>query len=299
MSFRGLILSVPTAFPTTNGKAMNIMIHPTIQKRRLGFGFRCWCWVVALLLPYGSTGCARVTPLSEPTPTDLQVTADSLKAAVREAQRTAAELRTELDEQRKELADAQVARAQLQGMLQETERRLADARQIIDLQREELSAARTERERVAQAVQPPHHPTRQSTKAGLSRGKSLSSIPEGIAETLPKIESATEHPPAMDETPASSQTFLSEAEAGTIVAPVAQSTALSTPTGEPHVKTIVVRNGDTLWTIARRHKVGVNALRSLNGVSGDLIMVGRTLRVPEPKRQQAAIQPVSTGAVSQ
>jgi len=23
---------------------MNIMIHPTIQKRRLGFGFRCWCW---------------------------------------------------------------------------------------------------------------------------------------------------------------------------------------------------------------------------------------------------------------
>ena len=53
----------------------------------------------------------------------------------------------------------------------------------------------------------------------------------------------------MDETPASSQTFLSEAEAGTIVAPVAQSTALSTPTGEPHVKTIVVRNGDTLWTV--------------------------------------------------
>ena len=73
MSFRGLILSVPTAFPTTNGKAMNIMIHPTIQKRRLGIGFRCWCWVVALLLPYGSTGCARVTPLSEPTPTDPAV----------------------------------------------------------------------------------------------------------------------------------------------------------------------------------------------------------------------------------
>ena len=147
--FRGLILSVPTAFPTTNGKAMNIMINPTIPEATAGN------WISMLVLGSGAAAavwfnrlCAR-DAVVRADPTDLQVTADSLKAAVREAQRTAAELRTELDEQRKELADAQVARAQLQGMLQETERRLADARQIIDLQREELSAARTERERVA------------------------------------------------------------------------------------------------------------------------------------------------------
>jgi hypothetical protein len=97
-----------------------------------------------------------VTPSPESTPTDLQVTADSLKTAVREAQRTASELRTELEEQRKEMADAQVARAQLQGMLRETERRLADARQVIELQREELASARTERERVAQTMAPLH-----------------------------------------------------------------------------------------------------------------------------------------------
>ena len=99
-------------------------------------GVRFGCSIVATLSLLFWGGCARVTPSPESTPTDLQVAADSLKTAVREAQRTAAELRTELEEQRKELADAQVARAQLQGMLRETERRLADARQVIELQRE-------------------------------------------------------------------------------------------------------------------------------------------------------------------
>ena len=95
-------------------------------------GLRFGCSIVATMSLLFWGGCARVTPSPESTPTDLQVAADSLKTAVREAQRTAAELRTELEEQRKELADAQVARAQLQGMLRETERRLADARQVIE-----------------------------------------------------------------------------------------------------------------------------------------------------------------------
>ena len=95
-----------------------------------------------------------MTPGPDGLPSDLQITADSLKTAVREAQRTASELRAELEEQRKDLADAHVARAQLQCMLQETERRLADARQVIELQREELASARSEREKVAQLDQP-------------------------------------------------------------------------------------------------------------------------------------------------
>jgi len=124
-------------------------------------------------------GCARVTPSPESTPTDLQVAADSLKTAVREAQRTAAELRTELEEQRKELADAQVARAQLQGMLRETERRLADARQVIELQREELTSAHTERERVAQTVAPLHSRLQQPPNGVRLQRKRASSSPDG------------------------------------------------------------------------------------------------------------------------
>lgn len=262
-------------------------------------GFRCWCWVVAMLLSLFSSGCARVTPTSEPTPADLQVTADALKAAVREAQRNAADLRTELDAQRKELADAQVARAQLQGMLQETERRLADARQIIDLQREELAEARSERERVALAVQPSPHRPRQSAK-GPSRGKSLSSASERLAHSSTAQDVPVEQPAAMIEPAGGSDQALPlehEMGTGSMVFPAVQSSAASVPGGEGDVKTIVIRSGDTLLALARRHKVSVTALRVLNGLSGDRILTGRTLRVPEPRLQQAAMPPAIGTAV--
>lgn len=41
-----------------------------------------------------------------------------------------------------------------------------------------------------------------------------------------------------------------------------------------------VRSGDTLSTIAARHNVTVSQLRSANGISGDIIRVGQTLKIP-------------------
>jgi LysM repeat protein len=102
-----------------------------------------------LILPM--VGCAELEPMVEPEVADLQLTVETLKTQVREAQRTAAELRTELEARRQELAEAQVARAQLEGKLREAERRVAEARQIISLQREELAAARSERERITRS----------------------------------------------------------------------------------------------------------------------------------------------------
>ncbi|MBS0169839.1 MAG: LysM peptidoglycan-binding domain-containing protein [Nitrospira sp.] len=273
---------------------MNIMKHPRVYKRQTSVKFQCWCWGLAMLLPLFSGGCARVTPVSEPTPADLQVTADALKAAVREAQRNAAELRTELDAQRRELADAQVARAQLQGMLQETERRLADARQIIDLQREELAEARSERERLAQAVPPAPHRPRQSTK-GPARGKGLPSVSEGPAQTLLGKGVSVEQPAPIEQVAVSDPTGPREPEmvSEVVAPPVVQSSAVFTSSGDGEMKTIVIRSGDTLSALARRHKVGVTALRTLNGLSGDRILTGRTLRLPEPRLQQAAIPPPS------
>ena len=83
--------------------------------------------------------------MREPEVVDLELTTDTLKASVRDAQRTVAELRTDLEARRRELAEAQVARAQLEGRVREAERRVIEARQVIELQREELAAARTER----------------------------------------------------------------------------------------------------------------------------------------------------------
>jgi LysM repeat protein len=43
---------------------------------------------------------------------------------------------------------------------------------------------------------------------------------------------------------------------------------------------VTVKSGDTLTSIARRNKTTVSALRSANGLSGDLIRVGQRLNLP-------------------
>ncbi len=96
-------------------------------------------------------GCGELEPMREPEVVDLQLTTDTLKTALRDAQRMVVELRTDLEMRRSELAEAQVARAQLEGRVREAERRVVEARQVIELQREELAAARTERERVSRS----------------------------------------------------------------------------------------------------------------------------------------------------
>lgn len=266
-------------------------------------GLRFGCSIVATMSLLFWGGCARVTPSPESTPTDLQVAADSLKTAVREAQRTAAELRTELEEQRKELADAQVARAQLQGMLRETERRLADARQVIELQREELTSAHTERERVAQTVAPLHSRPQQSPIGVRLQRKRASSSQDGAVSAptetqeqsaVKPIENGEEAAPQFSPVSPVSPVSPADGEAAPVSdVPQASPIAMSTPIAAEPVRTIVVQGGDTLWRLARRHKVSLEALKSLNGLPTNLIVVGRTLRLPEPRLQQAAMQPVS------
>ena len=260
-------------------------------------GLRFGCSIVATMSLLFWGGCARVTPSPESTPTDLQVAADSLKTAVREAQRTAAELRTELEEQRKELADAQVARAQLQGMLRETERRLADARQVIELQREELTSAHTERERVAQTVAPLHSRLQQPPNGVRLQRKRASSSQDGAVSAPTETQEQSAVKPienGEEAAPQFSPVSPADGEAAPVSdVPQASPIVMPIPSAAEPVRTIVVQGGDTLWRLARRHNVSLEALKSLNGLPTNLIVVGRTLRLPEPRLQQAAMQPVS------
>ena len=296
MCFQGPSSWVPMEFPTTNGNGMNTVIQQHIPVRGMTLGLRVGCWMASALIVPLWGGCAQLGPIAEPAHSDVQAAADSLKMAVREAQRTAADLRAELEEQRKDLADAQVARAQLQGMLRETERRLEDARQIIELQREELASARVERERVAQTVRPLHSRLRQSTSVVPYQGK-IAAL--GADEVMPASTSLREKavvwPPPHEEefappaapVEAEGRSTPAESRPGPASMPEVVSVA--------PIRTVLIQDGDTLWRLSRRHKVSLEALRLLNGLPNNLIVTGRTLRLPEPRLHQTDSQ-ASIGA---
>ena len=63
------------------------------------------------------------------------------------------------------------------------------------------------------------------------------------------------------------------------------------------IRTVVIRDGDTLWRLSRRHKVSLDALRSLNDLRDNRIVTGRTLRLPEPGLHQTNSQ-ASLGALN-
>ncbi len=243
--------------------------------------------VYSLLL---SVGCARLEPMAEPGIADLRITVDTLKTAVRDAQRTADELRAELEDQRREFADVQMARAQLQGMLRETERRLADARQIIDLQREELASARVERERAAQNNR--YMPTRlhPMPRAVPYQGSMPAAAQESLLSATSTGPVAAEVVPIPTETdgPIPAPGPMAELEPAGDAIP--EDRPEQEPPAQASARTIIVNPGDTLWRLSRRHKVDMELLRTLNGLKDYRIIAGHALRLPEPHGGAGAVQ---------
>ncbi len=45
-------------------------------------------------------------------------------------------------------------------------------------------------------------------------------------------------------------------------------------------KTYVVQPGDSLWLISRKYNTTVDAIKRLNGLTSDVIMIGQVLRIP-------------------
>ncbi len=50
--------------------------------------------------------------------------------------------------------------------------------------------------------------------------------------------------------------------------------------GTPHTIEYVVRAGDSLWLIAQRYRTTVDAVKRLNGLTGDLLHIGQVLLIP-------------------
>lgn len=267
-------------------------------RRRLARRIATTAWLVVLIPLLAFFGCAPLEPMAEPELSDLQLTVETLKTAIRDAQRSVTELRTEIESRRRELAESQVARAQLEGRVREAERRLVEARQVVELQREELSAARNERERIARTGQQLH-----SQMKKLQRQLTdMSGRQQGQADTAPTsmpTRPATKVPanPVRMESASGPQVRPGAARAlpatPNITEPgLEQESSLSTEALQSQLRRVSVRTGDTLWSIAQRNHVDLGELRALNKLADNRILPGQVLWLPAPRASvRAAAEP--------
>jgi LysM repeat protein len=208
--------------------------------------------------------------MREPEVVDLELTTETLKASVRDAQRTVAELRTDLEARRRELTEAQVARAQLEGRVREAERRVIEARLVIELQREELAAARTERQRVSRSSLQLQGQMKQLQKQLSRTGKSgqkAMQVPAQRNQSSEFLET-----PQMMATP----TALMQVPANR--KPSSEVEQQRTPT-----QYVFVKPGDTLWRIAQTYRVNLEHLRTLNQLTDNTIVIGQALWLPDDR----------------
>jgi len=222
------------------------------------------------VLALATSACGELEPIVEPEIVDLQLTLDTLRTQVRDTQRSLVEVRADLESRRQELADAQVARAQLEGRVREAERRVAEARHVIEVQREELLAARAERERVFRSSSQLSGQMRQLQRNPAKPG--IAPIPEPADALVPTGASYqwSFGAPRPSVTPA--------------VNPLPAKRAATASMGQDlPIREIVVMPGDTLWSLAHRHRIGLNRLRSINHLTDNQIEVGQILFLSESR----------------
>lgn len=231
------------------------------------------------------SGCGTMAPLLEPEVGDLQLTIDILQIQNRDAQRALAELRAELDFRNQALANAQIGRAQFEGRVREAERRLAETRRIVELQREELVFARAERERISR------NRTRLQTQLNQLKRKMAKSsasvkgqggdllVPAGRLHQKGErgMQASLPHPamPLEREARNIRKTQFRARPAGIVDEGIAEDPDRDFKTGY-----IVVKPGDTLWSIAQQSGVMIDHLRSFNKLLNDQIEVGQVLWIP-------------------
>ena len=241
-------------------------------------------------------GCGALEPMDEPEVTDLQLTVDTLKASVRDAQRTASDLRKELEASRQNLAEAQVARAQLEGRVREAERRLAESKQVIDLQREELASARTERERLSRSSvlmqSQLKQLQKQLSKVGKPGDEGQPSGPSPANGPSRKAQRAMVVPAQTNSSPRSMpERNMSTTPVTLVRVPQMRDSSYDRGPGDHESRYVTVKPGETLWRIAQRYHVDVDQLRATNQLTGNRIEIGQTLRLPDSGIEDVSVTP--------
>lgn len=233
-----------------------------------------WCslWLVA--------GCAG------PSVRDFQMMQAALKTETLQAQRTITDLRAEMQGVQRELGTARALQARLESELREAQRRAQELQRALEAQREELVRTREERDRLAAIGR-----DLQGQLVELGRLRQQVSEASHDLSRLQALEQAIErHSKELAELKTAMQklsTRSKQKSAGTRLAgptykDVSDRPAFSGESAESVSRTVIVERGDTLWGLARTHRVRLAELIEVNNLTSDLILPGQELILPEP-----------------
>jgi len=234
-----------------------------------------WCglWIVA-----GCAGNASVR--------DFQVTQAAFKAESTQAQRTIMDLRAEMQVIQRELGAARATQARLEGELREAQRRAQESHRAVEGQREELVRTREERDRLAAISR-----DLQGQLVELGRLRQQVSEAGRDQSRLQALELAIErHTKELTELKSAMQKLLTRSKQGPagrkmavpIYKDVSDQPALSGESAVSASRMVIVERGDTLWELARKHRVRLSELMVVNHLTSDLIRPGQELILPEP-----------------
>jgi LysM repeat protein len=235
---------------------------------------------VLLVALAAASGCAG----SQPTERDFQVMQTAYNAESAQTQRTILDLRAEVQGLQRELGTSRASLARLEGELRDARGRSAEAQRVMDSQRDELSRLREERERTAQAAR---EIDGQLVELGRLRQQAADAARE--QPRLQALEAAVEKQ-ARDladlkaRAPKASTRFKTRLPNAELAAPPRDRLELNVSVGVPPApgfRTIIVQPGDTLWDLARKHRVNLPDLITLNRLVSDRIRPGQELLLPD------------------
>ncbi|MDK2742961.1 MAG: LysM peptidoglycan-binding domain-containing protein [Nitrospira sp.] len=244
------------------------------------------------ILLLGISACSSFEPLVEQETSDLQLTVDALKTSLNDAQRALVDLRVEVETRRQEFTDAQITRAQLEGRIREAERRLTEARHVIDLQREELASSRTERDRARRTGAALQSQLKQLQKYQSKMGRhTAGEMPTAMAfprESQLELATMSLQEEALSDDIGESTGVISQPaihlSRDSSVGAVPSTARPSTMTTDLPV---LIKPGDTLWSLAQRHRTSVKRLMEINALSNDHIQAGQVLWLTESSTSES------------
>lgn len=191
--------------------------------------------------------------------------------------------------QEAELHDLRTTVVQLRQENGESHQALLEAKRALEARDRELTAMKTDHEPRAEAsVQSSgterHLAELHHTVALLSQ--ELATVKAAMAQAVRMSPVAAERPDELMATAQSGRSSHRPRRAATALDDeVVRSIVPAVHVPREDVETsrpswITVQLGESWWTLARKHKTTITALRAVNGRAGDALMVGETLRLP-------------------